>query len=78
MTTSIVWLIGFLFTIGVIYTNEEWKNQKSTWDKILFIACTWLIWPMFLGCEIGELLRQRQNWKIVIKTPEKDNNEKQV
>jgi hypothetical protein len=67
-----IWIIGVLFTIGFIISNPDWSTG-SKWEQFCLLLANCILWPVFLGCSLSELLQQKQNWKIEVKSPEKEN-----
>ena len=53
-----LWTIGFLFTLGYL----EYFNLNVKWWRTLgYITATLAIWPVFLGMEISEQVKEKNN-----------------
>ena len=52
-----IWFIGFLFTIGY-YGFIERDDSLSCLDRIAFLVCAVVLWPLMLGVHVGGHLRK--------------------
>ena len=50
----ILYLIGFMFTIGLKSVLE--KDEQSTWEGVIAVV----LWPLYLGWVVGDLIKKVQ------------------
>ena len=50
MMVLIIWMIGWVFTIGFI------MEKTQTLDEIGAATLLFFVWPLILGCELREKL----------------------
>ena len=56
----IVWMIGSIFTMGLL-TALEHPDYKATWrDSLIFAFATLVIWPFTLGAMLGDFLKAEE------------------
>lgn len=48
--SSVVWIIGFGFTLGILLTDAAKNNLDiSFWKQIEYVLTTLALWPILLG-----------------------------
>jgi len=62
MNIIIIWIIGFLFCLGITAREEENDKQKvSPWkefqEELGMIFLLFVIWPHFLGYTFAEIIK---------------------
>ncbi len=48
-TFKIIWLIGFLFTLGALFVNKLAPLDLAWWQDILYLILVYVLWPLILG-----------------------------
>lgn len=45
----VVWLMGYLFTVGYVGTEALITESSAWWYRALEMIMVYLVWPMILG-----------------------------
>jgi hypothetical protein len=52
---TLVWLIGFMFTVGILLSdNDNITEDKWLFFSTVFAAC--VLWPLMLGIFTGHMI----------------------
>lgn len=53
-----LWMIGFLFTLGYL---DFLDLKVGEWKRFGYLFTTLALWPVFLGMEISEQVKEKNN-----------------
>jgi len=50
-----IWIIGWLFAIGIHLGNDEF-NDDPWYGTIIVFLCFLIVWPAFIGYVVGRVV----------------------